>query len=60
MKDYTTGGGGTVRYRERAKGSIARMYIFYSTLLAGTMLGNKDMQSVFRMESLRIELAGIA
>jgi hypothetical protein len=39
MKDRTTGGGGIVTYRGRS-------YILYSPVLAGTPLGNKDMQNV--------------
>lgn len=57
MKDRTTGGGGIVSSREKAKGSAALMCILYSTALAGTGLGNKDMQNVSKIERLRIGLA---
>lgn len=60
MKDRTTGGGGTVSYREKAKGSVVvLMHTLYSTALTGMELGHKDMQSVSRMERRRIELATV-
>lgn len=57
MKHSTTGGGGTVSYREKAKGGVVLMYILYATALAGVGLGNKDLQNASIMERLRIGLA---
>lgn len=57
MKDRTTGGGGRVSPREKAKGNALLMYILYFTALAGMGLGNKGMQNVSIMERLRIGLA---
>lgn len=57
MKDRTTGGGGIVSSREKAKGSAVLMCILYCTALAGTGLGNKDTQNVSIMERFRIGLA---
>lgn len=56
MKDRTTGEGGIVSSREKAKGSAVLMCILYSTTLAGMGLGNKDMQNGSIMERLRIGL----